>query len=256
MHSESHACACVCVEVCPCLYVELSKKLSIYNSAIVPLPVHTHSSGPHVSEAGGGLFRDRASSEEWLAVFMNKQLHGEGANRWGCTLNREPSVFSLWPEVTGGSSCVYLGWYSGYQHLWCPIEIHRGGAVNLDSGFSCTALASRLCYSFPGPGRGRPWCYIAAGLFGCRTGGVLRASVSPRPVPRHGQCQPIVPVPLIVGVAAPSPGFPQWGAWEPERINLMGRQELLSDSRHLDKELRTSATERRAWGLKMMRSED
>lgn len=100
-------------------------------------------------------------------------------------------------------------------------------------------VAAWIRYSFPGPGRGTPRCYIAR-VFGYwgkrggggrgRWGGPYEVPVSaPGPVPGGRQCQPFVFVPLTEGVAAPSP--PHWassmGIPRGTGISLMGRQELL-----------------------------
>lgn len=174
-------CMQICRLVCRAVYVSWrlnlnwevlgSKKGSIFNPAIVPLPLRTQLLWACCLEAGvarsGSERAQRTSSARCGSLCLWSTLcssHGEVANRWQHLtlipnwLKTIACIFS--PEVTQclWRICIYLGLYSGYRHLSLStclressigvqlhlsgIEIHRimwhsyrGGAVNC--GFSC-----------------------------------------------------------------------------------------------------------------------
>lgn len=133
----------------------------------------------------------------------------------------------VWVSQVLVSSCTCrVSRYVGLCGL--QVELHWTGSGQ---------LAAWICYSFPALGLGRPWCYIAMGLFGCKTregGGqrlccwsVLSAGVSPRPRPRRWTMPAHCACPIDSGCSGTLPWVPSMGSLGAGGISLMGRQELL-----------------------------
>lgn len=128
--------------------VQKKKSFLFLTLPLFPCPYACGSSGPAAWRLGwpvqglnilwGPWAQGVAHFCLWITLDCS---HGEGANKWNCTTECDGAEFRLypvilWPEVTQWlcAICVYLGFYSSYQHLWqstcwvdessCGIQLH------------------------------------------------------------------------------------------------------------------------------------